>query len=511
MTIAQAVLHQAKRRLGAVIVADQIAGALTWRDVILAVIVLRKHVAALPGENVGIMMPASAAAGIIYLATVFAGKTPVMVNWTLGRRHLRHCLDTLNVERVLTAEQLVKQLEAQNIDLADIESRLICLEDIRARLGRWEKLAGWVRSRCSWSVLRKAEIAPTAVVLFTSGSEDVPKAVPLTHRNILTNIADAYRCFTITSKDSILGMLPPFHAFGLTVSVLLPMSLGIRSVYYPNPTDGRTLGQMIDAYKVSILVGTPTFLNGIIRTSSTGQLASLRLVVSGAEKCPARVYEALARRCPQTAVLEGYGVTECSPVVSVNHQDDPHAGTIGKVMSSLEYALVDEGMQKLVETGQRGMLLVRGPSVFEGYLRYDGPSPFVTFENKSWYRTGDLVCEDENQVLTFSGRLKRFVKIGGEMISLPAIEAVLEPHYAGAQDEGPMLAVLAAHVADHPEIVLFAARPLERGEVNEHISKAGLSGLHRIRRVIHVDELPLLGTGKTDYRALSRKLQEMPA
>ncbi|KKN76786.1 hypothetical protein LCGC14_0366530, partial [marine sediment metagenome] len=267
--------------------------------------------------------------------------------------------------------------------------------DLAAALGWGAKLSAWVRARLGARSLRDRDVPDTAVILFTSGSENVPKAVPLTHRNMLTNIADGWDCFSISPADSMLGLLPPFHSFGLTVSILLPMCLGLRAVYHPNPTDGAAGGEMIHAYKATILAGTPTFLSGIVRASGADKLGSLRLVISGAEKCPDRVYRALARRCPQTTVLEGYGVTECSPIVAVNHEDSPRAGTIGQVMGSLEYALVDPQTNRRVAPGDRGVLLVRGPSVFGGYLNYDGPSPFVEFDGRQWYRTGDLVTEDD--------------------------------------------------------------------------------------------------------------------
>ncbi|MCP4707264.1 MAG: AMP-binding protein, partial [Planctomycetes bacterium] len=279
----------------------------------------------------------------------------------------------------------------------------------------------------------------------------------------------------------------------------------IRAVYYPNPNDGGPMGQIIDAYNVSILIGTPTFLYGIVRASKADRLSSLRLVVSGAEKCPMRTYEALAASCPDTIVMEGYGVTECSPVISVNRENDHHKGTIGKIMTSLDYTIVNQAMTRRVEIGDEGMLLVRGPSVFEGYMNYQGDSPFVTFDGQSWYSTGDLVWENEQGVLTFSGRKKRFIKLGGEMVSLPAIESVLETLYVTADDQGPVLAVTAT-TSERPEIVLFSVKDLDRAEVNQQIKASGLSGIHNIRRVIKIDQLPLLGTGKTDYRTLIERL-----
>ncbi|KPK80632.1 MAG: hypothetical protein AMJ81_11705, partial [Phycisphaerae bacterium SM23_33] len=507
MTVPQAFLAQARRSPDRAILADQTSGAKTYRDLVRAALALSGPIQALPGDRVGIMMPASVAAASLYLAALFAGKTPVMVNWTLGRKNLLHCLDSVGARRVLTARAVVSRIQSQGLDLSGIGERLVAIEEVAARLGARAKLGAWLGARLSWRRLRNAKVPQTAAVLFTSGSETAPKAVPLTHRNLLTNVSDAYDCFTFGRRDSILGILPPFHAFGLTVSVLLPLSLGIPALYHADPNDAGALGRMIPAYRATILMGTPTFLHGIVRASTTAQLAGLRLVVSGAEKCTPRVYEALARRCPRTVVVEGYGVTECSPIISVNRQDDPRPGTIGKVVGALDYAIVDPQAGRRVEPGRQGLLLVRGPSVFEGYLNYDGPSPFLQFEGQRWYRTGDLVREDRGGVLSFCGRLGRFVKRGGEMVSLPAIEAVLETRYAADADEGPVLAVAAAAEADGGEIVLFTVKDVDRESANRAIREAGLSGLHNIRRVIRVDRLPLLGTGKTDHRALAQQLK----
>jgi len=182
------------------------------------------------------------------------------------------------------------------------------------------------------------------------------------------------------------------------------------------------------------------------------------------------------------------------------------------VLSSLEYALVDpdaaDAEMRRVPPGREGMLLVRGPSVFAGYLNADAPCPFVSFEGENWYRTGDLVVADADGVLTFAGRRKRFVKIGGEMISLPAIEAVLAERLARDDDDGPILAVAATPEEEHPEIVLFTTRPITREQANEFLRAAGLSGLHNLRRVVRLEELPLLGTGKCDYRTLTQRLGE---
>ncbi len=283
----------------------------------------------------------------------------------------------------------------------------------------------------------------------------------------------------------------------------------MRVVYHPNPTDAQVIARLIEAYRATLLIGTPTFLHGIVRASQEKTLSSLRLAVTGAEKCSERVYSAIVERCPQAVVLEGYGVTECSPIISVNPERNPRPFTVGKVLPSLEYVRLAPESRERAPKEMPGMLLVRGPSIFGGYLG-DAPSPFVEFEGKNYYRTGDLVTEDAEGVLTFAGRLKRFIKLGGEMVSLPAIEAALEPHYVSDADKGPVIAVEATPDEEHPEIVLFTTLELEREVVNHQLRDAGLSPIYNIRRVQRLPEMPLLGTGKTDYRALKGMLAGKP-
>jgi acyl-CoA synthetase (AMP-forming)/AMP-acid ligase II len=263
---------------------------------------------------------------------------------------------------------------------------------------------------------------------------------------------------------------------------------------------------MVEAYGVTMLVGTPTFLSGIVRCASDAQLASLRMAITGAEKCSESLFETLKRRWPKLRVLEGYGITECSPVLSVTPFENPRQGTIGKPMPSVEHMLLDVDTQKPVEPGKPGMLLVRGPSIFGGYLNFDGASPFADFEGKSWYRTGDLIRQEADGYWVFAGRLKRFVKIGGEMVSLPAVEEALLSHFSNEDQEEIPLAVEAAPSEIQPELVLFSVRPIGRDEANAILSQKGFSPLHFIRQVWQLERIPLLGTGKTDYRALKAML-----
>jgi long-chain-fatty-acid--[acyl-carrier-protein] ligase len=505
-TIPEAFLAQARQWPKRVVAADQVRGASTFRDLVTAILVLKPHLEMLGGERLGIMLPAGVTADTLYLATLFAGKTPVMVNWTVGRRHMSHSLDLVGVRQIVTAKALTSRLEARGVDFGPLAERFVFLEDVAEQIPFHAKLAAAIRSRLSWAPLRKARPPQTAVILFTSGSEALPKAVPLTHENLLANLRDVTAVLSLRENDRLLGFLPPFHAFGITCGVLTALCLGLRTVHHANPTQAATLAALAEAYNTTMLIGTPTFLSSLARAATERQLATIRLIVTGAEKCPDRVYAALAERCPDATVLEGYGVTECSPIISVNDDAAPVPGTIGRVLPGLDRAIVSPESGEPVGTGETGLLLVRGPSVFDGYLHHDGPSPFVEHAGETWYSTGDLVSEDDNGVLTFRGRLKRFIKLGGEMISLPAIETVLSRHYETEPDAERSIAVVAIETEGRPETVLCTTRPLDRLEVNRTLKDAGLSPLHNIRRVVHVDSIPLLGSGKTDYRALKARL-----
>lgn len=515
-SVPEVFLKQAAQSPSKIIIADQSSGEKSWRDLVIACLLLKPIIENLDGDCIGIMLPPSVAADIFYLAALFAGKTPVMVNWTTGPRNLIESLKMVNVKHVLTAQALVNKITSQGIDLSGVKDRFVFVEELAGGISRFAKLHAALAGFISWKSLYNAKVSPIAAILFTSGSETLPKAVPLTHTNVLTNLRDVLSVVKIYKTDRLIGILPPFHSFGLTGTMLLPLCAGGRTVYNPNPMDSGMSARLIEAYCITLLIGTPTLLNGSVRASTNHQLASLRLAVTGAEKCSEKVYTALKQRCPTAVVLEGYGVTECSPIISINDENDPRPLTIGKVLPSLEYMLIEPEAGKPISGTNTGILLVHGPSVFNGYL---GPaaSPFVDIQGKKWYSTGDIVSVDNTGVLTFCARLKRFVKLGGEMISLPAIESVLENHFASDTDKGPILAVEATpdlprpskgRGESHPEIVLFTTLDINREDANRKIRDAGLSGLHNIRRIVKLDQIPTLGTGKTDYRTLKNMLQE---
>lgn len=500
-TITEAFLNQALSAPDQVVIADQLAGAKTNRDILTAIFVLKSVIANIDDERVGLMLPASVTATITYMSLLFSGKTPVMVNWTVGSSILAFSLNLVKTRKVLTSKKLMEKLQLQGFDYSGSGIEWIYLEDIGASLTLRQKATGAFKARFLPGILRKSTVTQTAAILFTSGSEAKPKAVPLSHQNFIVNANDYLSTLTLDNNSRMIGMLPPFHSFGLACGVILPLISGTKIVYHANPTEGAILGELIGRYQINVLFGTPSFIHGILRTTAATNLSSVKYLVTGAEKCPQTVYDKIKESCPQTILSEAYGITECSPVVSINDLNNPAPGSIGKVIPGMEYRIVHPEKHLVVAAGESGLLLLRGGNVFSGYLNYSGNSPFLTYQNLEWYNTGDLVKEDENRVLWFCGRLKRFVKIGGEMISLSTVEEAMQTLFPPGE-KGALIAVDAASPDENPELVLFSVVETDKESVNRHLRSAGLSGLYNIRRIIKVAEIPLLGSGKTDYRKL---------
>lgn len=513
-TVLEAFLLLARNAPDRPLTADR-SGVRTRRQILTGVLALSRRFARLPGKRLGIMLPAAPASQTVWLAAMLAGKEPVMLNWTVGPRNMRHCIELSGISHAVTATALLDQLERTGNPVADMPVEWVAADVLASRLTLPEKLRAAAAAflHCSplpYSVSH-GNTPEVAAVLFTSGSEAAPKAVPLTHRNIMTNASDIAAMLRVRRCDKLLAMLPPFHSFGLLVGLVLPAASGLAAAYHPNPTESSPLIFLVRDYKLTVCGATPTFLDGMLSRVNGSELASLRYAFVGAEKCPDHVYRTFARLCPGASLCEGYGITECSPVVSVNRPGSVVPGSIGHVLPSVKAAIVvesEDGSRRPAGTDESGMLLVRGPSIFSGYLG-DSPSPFVEYEGDQWYRTGDLVARDADGRLFFKGRLKRFVKLGGEMISLPQMEEVLLSALAGRddlpEDGRPAAAVEVrpgSEDAGQAEILAFTPLPLTVQDINAMLRKGGLAPVYAIRRVVAVREIPLLGTGKTDYRAL---------
>lgn len=499
-TLAEGFLRRCLKNPGDAAVADRLSGVLTYRKLLVGARLLARRLGQMPGDAVGILLPASAAADLVFFASHLAGKLPVLLNWTTGPANLAHAVKTLGIRRVVTSRKLIDRLgiEAPGADF-------FFLEDLRSEIGKLEKLSALLATyllpgRLLRSVPTQRPDDP-AVVLFTSGSEAAPKAVPLTHRNLITNCQASLVVLKATRADSILGFLPPFHSFGLLGNIVAPILAGVRVVHHPDPTDAAGLVRTTAAYRTTLLITTPTFLSYMFGLAKPKELRSVRIIVTGAEKCPDAIFARARQMAPQATILEGYGITECSPVVSGNRPENVHLGTVGQPLGGVEVCVVDPDTMEPLPAGSTGLLLVRGDSVFPGYLNYEGPDPFVEADGHRWYVTGDLVQLDQEQFIHFRGRLKRFLKAGGEMISLPALEEPLADRYPPTE-QGPQLAVEGVETPDGRWIVLFSTRDITLQEANALLVEAGLRGVMRIDEVVRLETVPVLGTGKTDYKVL---------
>lgn len=503
-TIATAFVENSLAHRNDVLVADDLAGALTGERLLVGAITMSVRFRALEAANIGVLLPASVACDIAIMALHLAGKLPVMLNWTTGPANLAHAARTMALTHVVSSHAFVDRLGVQ------VEgTSYLFLEELRGDMGKWELLRTLLRVRWMPGSIRRAAPAAspdsTAVVLFTSGSEKAPKAVPLTHTNLFGCLRGAMPILGVTSGDVLLGFLPAFHSFGLTVATLLPLVTAVRVVHHPDPTDAVNLVHKITAYGVTVLMVTPTFMHYILERATAGSLASLRLIIFGAEKCPPALFDRCREAAPRALVIEGYGITECSSAVTVNPPLAPKQGSVGQPLQGVTIRVVDlESGQKL-PTGQVGMVQVNGPTVFAGYLDYTGPSPFVEDEGRRWYVTGDLGELDAEGYLWFRGRLNRFLKAGGEMISLPALEEPFARKYAPNSD-GPRVAVEGVEHDGGRRIVLFTTETIELREANALLLQEGFHGVMRLDEVRRVEAIPILGTGKTDYKQLRARV-----
>lgn len=507
-TIPEAFVNRVLKNPKDVAAADDLAGAVNYEKLFVGATAMAARFRDLPGENLGLLLPASVAADLAFLGIHLAGKLPVALNWTTGPANLEHAAKLMNLSKVVTSKRFIDRTQIQVPG-----TEYVFLEDIRASMGKLELLRRMLRLRYLPTLARRLALGglPTdpnrpAVVLFTSGSEKAPKAVPLTHGNIIADLRGAVPPQELTRADSVLGFLPMFHSFGLTIAGLFPILAGAKVVHHPDPTDASALARKAAAYRPTILIGTPTFAGFILNRCKPGDLDSLRLIVVGAEKCPDEIFERAKRLAPNATVLEGYGVTECSPCVAVNPVAKVKHGTIGKPLPNVAVRVVDLETNAPLPANERGLLLVSGPTVFPGYLGYEGESPFREIDGVRWYVTGDLAALDDDGYIVFHGRLKRFLKAGGEMISLPALEEPFAKLYPPT-DAGPRVAVEGIERDGGRVVALFCTEEISLRDANAILLKEGFRGVMRLDDVRKVAAIPVLGTGKTDYKQLRKTLE----
>lgn len=492
------------------IASDTGTGPATYHVIRSKVLLLAHEFAKLPGRRVGVLLPASLGAQIIVLALQMAGKTPVMINWTVGGRHLESVLALSSLEAVLTSWSFLDRLE--NVDLSPIQDHLVVLEELKATFSWWKMATSpvkallpgrWIRRLSLGGAWSRLEPDSEAVILFTSGTENMPKGVPLTHKNILSNLRATLTTVDLYTGDRLLSALPPFHSFGFSLLGLLPLLAGVRVHYAPNPADSGMQARALRKWGISIIASAPSFLLNILRQGKKEPFEQLRLVVTGAETPPAELFQLGPVAAPNAMVWEGYGITECSPIIAINAMQDRSQG-VGKPIPGVRLRIVHlEDYSIRLPLNQSGMIIVAGPNVFRGYLQTDVKSPFYVEEGVSWYVTGDIGFLNEQGSLVITGRQKRFVKIGGEMVSLGAIEHALASDQPAQEEEGPQLALCSKGEAEgRPRLILFTTKAISPTEVNSMLRQKGFSNLVRIDRVVTIETIPLNGTGKIAYRQL---------
>lgn len=485
---------------------DATNGSSTRKEFFLkAAVVSRLIKDRVKGDYVGILLPALQTTTLLTISSYMAGKIPVMLNWTVGHKVLSYCANLTHLDVIITATAFYEKIAEQVPE--DVSSKLMFLDKEAKKLSLGMKLRGALMAKFPKQLIN-TKIPETAVVLFTSGSETLPKAVQLTHQNITTDLWGALQIIDIRVQSIFLSFLPPFHSFGFTVLTVLPLLTGVKAAYTPNPTNIRELIDVLKHTKANNIIVTPTLLKMIMSRAEASDLESVELVISGAESLHKDVKSAFQRLTNnKPIIIEGYGVTECSPIVCLNPFDTQKLNSVGKFIEGLDALIINLDDQTPVATGQEGMIVVSGPSVFKGYMDSNIESPFIEIDGKQYYKTGDLAYMDEDGFVFITGRLKRFIKIGGEMISMPFIEKVLEEEY-GVEGEH-VLAVEGCDRAKDPVVTLFSTKDLVLADVNKYLRSKGVASIARIRNIEKVDEIPMLGSGKTNYRELKERVQSL--
>lgn len=489
----------ARRAHGAGTVAfEDISGAkLTHGELALAGAALERGLRArfAPGERVGVLLPTAPGVVAVLLAFWRAGRTPAMLNPTSGPGRVVASLDTAGCSTVISSRTFVEKGDLGDLVSAIEEAgyRMMWTEDLRAAVSRLDKLATLATSRI---VPRGLDRASEAVVLFTSGTEGAPKGVVLSHGNLLANVAQIRARASVGPSDLAVSALPLFHCFGLTAGIVLPLIAGIRTGLHPSPLHYRIIPELARKLGATILFGTDTFLSGWGRRAGPEHFGTLRAVVAGAEPVKQATRAFWAERFG-AVILEGYGATETGPVLALNELADPHPGTVGRLLAGIEHRL------EPVPGVDGNSLVVRGPNVMAGYL-LPGDGGRVTAPDDGWYDTGDIVRFDDDGRIMIIGRVKRFAKVGGEMVSLAAIEALAAEVWPDAQ------AGAAALVCPRKgqRVVLAVAQPdatIDALRARGHA--AGLSEIQLPSELRVLSEIPVHASGKTDFPQLQKLLE----
>jgi len=472
----------------------------TYSRSLTASLILADKLRRIDDTFVGIMLPPSAAAAIAILALLMVGKTPVLLNYSTGiQANVEYARKRCDFETVITAKALVERLHAPKLE------GIIYIEDLLNSVSLFDKAKGALfAGRSADRILSRfsnPDINSTAAILFTTGSELEPKVVPLTHRNIIANLEALSQIYPFASDDSMLASLPFFHVFGLATTMWLPFRFGMTIVTYVNPMDYKTICTIIHEERPTYLVGTPSFLSGYLHHSNPGDFTSLKLIVTGADKCPDSLRQAYKEKHGLT-IYEGYGTTETSPIITVNTPDRSRPGSVGWVLPNLQIRMEHYDTGKDCGIGEIGKIFVKGESVFSGYFD-DFEATARSFHN-GWYDTGDMGYMDADGFLWHVGRLRRFVKIGGEMVSLIRVEEELEKVLS------PDISFCVVELSDAikgAKIIAAINRQIDERKILSELANQ-LPAIALPKRFVVLDDLPKMSSGKTDFKKITTLVQD---
>jgi acyl-[acyl-carrier-protein]-phospholipid O-acyltransferase/long-chain-fatty-acid--[acyl-carrier-protein] ligase len=477
------------------ILEDALGSRLTYGKLLIGVRALGVRLAAdsKPGAAIGLMLPNSSGIVVALFAILSGGRVAALLNYTAGTASVLSALSTGNIGMVLTSKSFIEKA-----DLGELVERIrqagvkvVNIEDVRDAITRMEKAKAFLFWRRRL-VARNAE--DPAVILFTSGSEGTPKGVVLSSRSFMANAAQVDSRIDFSCTDTLFNVLPLFHSFGLLGGAFLPLFYGVRLFLYPSPLHYKLIPTVARKVAPTVMFGTDTFLNGYARAAKDGDFDSLRMIVAGAEAVKPETRKMYRERFG-ALIVEGYGMTECSPVVAVNSSTFSRDGTVGRLLAGMEMRIDPvEGIE------EGGRLHVSGPNLMLGYMKDDRPG-VLQLRDGNWHDTGDIVSVDTDGFIAIKGRAKRFAKIAGEMISLGAVEMMVKQLWP----EADHAAIAIPDKRRGERIVLITTQsPARKDELIAYSKRYGATEMMIPDDIVNVDAIPVLGSGKVDYAATSR-------
>ncbi|MGA9659054.1 MAG: AMP-binding protein [Asticcacaulis sp.] len=497
-------LIEAQSKFGArkIIIEDQERKPLSYGMFMTGVFalsrLLKRH---LSDENrIGMMLPTATGAAVSFFALHALGKTPVMINFTAGQANIRAAIQTAQVTTVLTSRRFIETAKLEDlIEAMHGWVRIIYLDDIRKEISTTDKLWALAASKMPRLFAKKARASDIGVILFTSGSFGNPRGVALSQSNLVSNVRQIEAHIELKPDWVAFNPMPVFHSLGLTGGIILPLLAGLRSFQYPSPLHVKQIPDLLRDTQASLLFSTDTFLNQYARSAEADDFKSLQFIVCGAEKVRDETHAIFNTQFGGVPIIEGYGVTECSPVVAVNYPDNNHYGTVGPLLPGMQYRL--EPVEGIAEGGR---LFLKGPNVMVGYI--DPTTPDVIDPPvDGWHDTGDIVKIDEDGFVHILGRAKRFAKIAGEMVSLTAVERIAQQVWP--QDRHAVVAVSDDKKGERLVLITDNANA-DVISLTKWAKDNGAPVLAIPKKIVKVETLPVLGSGKMDYVTL-QKLAEV--